>query len=202
MVDEGPGMSGGLSEVGPAVGEGKLAMGLLCSKMALEAMRGTLSIGAAKEGSGACVSIEVPLVEEEAGPDTAETVEQSLMRLRYLVVDDSAPSRKMICRLIAKQCDKVVEAKNGLEGVNAVKASLKEGGEALDVVLVDAFMPVVDGLDATAMMRELGFKGLIVGVTGSSLKDDVDAFMSYGADYVLPKPLDLTKLNQFIVSRL
>lgn len=46
-----------------------------------------------------------------------------------------------------------------------------------------------NGLEATRRIRELGFKRLIIGVTGDALDEDKRAFLDSGADAVLAKPL-------------
>lgn len=56
-------------------------------------------------------------------------------------------------------------------------------------------------MEAARIIRNLGYRGLIIGVTGNCLKDDVDKFMEAGADCVFAKPFrdkDLTSLLQFI----
>ena len=44
-------------------------------------------------------------------------------------------------------------------------------------------------------IRKLGYKGLIIGVTGNALKVDVDTFMTHGADKVLIKPMNIDDLK-------
>ena len=53
------------------------------------------------------------------------------------------------------------------------------------------------GTEATRRIRDMGFVGIILGVTGNVLDDDVAEFKSQGADEVLPKPFDL---NNFITA--
>lgn len=60
-----------------------------------------------------------------------------------------------------------------------------------DAVCMDASMPVLDGYEATRRLRgELGYDGVIVGVTGNALAEDQAAFMRAGADKVHLKPVD------------
>ena len=49
------------------------------------------------------------------------------------------------------------------------------------------------GPDATAVLRKAGYEGLVVGVTGNVLQDDIDYFIQCGADAVLSKPLSIPK---------
>ena len=50
-------------------------------------------------------------------------------------------------------------------------------------------MPVMDGPTASKHIRELGFKGMIFGLTGHALPADIDNYVKNGADRVLVKPL-------------
>jgi hypothetical protein len=48
-------------------------------------------------------------------------------------------------------------------------------------------MPVMMGTVATRRIRELGFKGFIIGCTGNALPSDTADFLAHGADMVLIK---------------
>ena len=56
---------------------------------------------------------------------------------------------------------------------------------------MDDNMPSMRGPDAALILRKRGFSGIICGVTGNISKEDVDHFISSGANFVLPKPLDI-----------
>jgi CheY-like chemotaxis protein len=56
----------------------------------------------------------------------------------------------------------------------------------------------MDGPTATKLIREAGYKGLIVGVTGNVLPEDKAYFLSQGADAVMTKPLDMKELKQLL----
>ena len=58
-------------------------------------------------------------------------------------------------------------------------------------------MPKLNGPDATAVLRQRGYTGTILGVTGNVLQEDVDYFISKGADDVLPKPVSMALLNNY-----
>jgi DNA-binding NarL/FixJ family response regulator len=65
---------------------------------------------------------------------------------------------------------------------------------------MDFVMPVMTGPEATSKIRELGFYGLIVGVTGNALPEDVKTFERSGADAVLLKPLDVPMLKRWLLN--
>ena len=50
--------------------------------------------------------------------------------------------------------------------------------------------------DATEQIRDLGFKGVILGVTGNVLPEDVNYFISKGADSVVGKPVSIAVLQE------
>jgi CheY-like chemotaxis protein len=52
-------------------------------------------------------------------------------------------------------------------------------------------MPFMRGPEAASILRKRGFCGIICGVTGNVRKEDLERFLSSGANFVLPKPLDL-----------
>ena len=56
-------------------------------------------------------------------------------------------------------------------------------------------MPRKNGPDATQEIRDLGFQALIIGVTGNVLAEDVNYFLSKGANRVLPKQVSMDLLK-------
>jgi CheY-like chemotaxis protein len=52
-------------------------------------------------------------------------------------------------------------------------------------------MPLMRGPEAASILRKRGFCGIICGVTGNVSKEDLERFLSSGANFVLPKPLDM-----------
>jgi CheY-like chemotaxis protein len=53
---------------------------------------------------------------------------------------------------------------------------------------MDKHMPELDGLQATLQLRQLGYTGLIIGITGDVSAEDAAEYRGYGADDVLCKP--------------
>ena len=114
-----------------------------------------------------------------------------------LVVDDVALNRKMLCKLFKSRSRYCAQAADGLEAVNMVKQYMEEG-RPFDVITMDYQMPVMDGPTATKLIKESGYKGLIIGLTGNVLKEDMETFMAHGADIVFTKPLDIAKYDEYV----
>ena len=52
-------------------------------------------------------------------------------------------------------------------------------------------MPHLSGAEATQKMRDQGYDGLVIGVTGNALPEDIQDFLDHGADGVVSKPFDM-----------
>ena len=124
-----------------------------------------------------------------------ENEEEKLIIInKILIVDDSTMNRKMLIRTIEDKVDIIIEAIDGLHAVEKIRESISNN-EPYDVILMDFVMPNMDGPDATRVIRSMGFNGIVLGVTGNALDFDIDTFKSHGANNLLPKPLDLIKME-------
>jgi len=116
-------------------------------------------------------------------------------RLRCLIVDDVAVCRKMLCRVMSVRFESVEEATDGLDALHKVKASIHQD-TPFDVILMDFQMPIMDGPTATREIRGCGFHGILIGVTGNVLPEDLQIFLDSGINYVFTKPLDLEHFDR------
>ena len=120
-------------------------------------------------------------------------------QLSFLIVDDSVLSRKTTSRLLTSLGHRAEVATDGIDflqqmGGHADAPTLK----AVDIVLMDDNMPNLNGPEAAAAIRQRGFKGVIVAVTGNGFDSQVEHFLSKGADRVLLKPLKLQELDSIV----
>jgi CheY-like chemotaxis protein len=74
----------------------------------------------------------------------------------------------------------------------------EERNQSFDLVLLDYVMKAMHGPDTAAAIRNLGFTGKIIGVTGNALPDDIEEFKRKGADHVLTKPLKADELAKLL----
>lgn len=122
---------------------------------------------------------------------------QDTTTLHTLVVDDVDSNRKMLKMLLGKCGATAVTAVNGQDAVDKISADL----DSYKVVFMDNLMPVMNGPDAARHLRKLGFKNLIIGVTGNVMDDDLAEYLEAGVDFVLCKPVKaatLTNILQFV----
>jgi len=121
---------------------------------------------------------------------TRETVAQPAPEngsLNILVVEDNAVNQLVARRLLEKRGHRVTVANNGRTGVEA----WREG--RFDLVFMDIQMPEMDGMEATAGIREeeqrTGRRQTIVGLTAHSMKGDRERCLEGGMDDYLTKPI-------------
>lgn len=113
-------------------------------------------------------------------------------RWRVLVVDDGGLCRRMQIRLMESfghVCEEAVDGKIGLDMAIAAFQS----GAPYDLILLDNEMPVMKGVEAMRLMRVQGYSGLVIGVTGNALKEDIEEFQHSGIDDIVLKPLTAIK---------
>jgi len=116
--------------------------------------------------------------------------------LRVLVVDDVASNRKLLKRLVANQGHIVEEAVDGQEAVEKVADAISRN-LPYDSILMDYEMPRLCGPEAAKLIREvLKSDAFIVGVTGNVLAEDMNYFSVCGANAVLPKPIQMLRLEE------
>ena len=112
--------------------------------------------------------------------------------LRVLQVEDNKINRDVIERILSRVGHTVISVTNGVEALEAVQS-----GE-FDIVLMDRHMPVMDGLEATRRIREMGGTIAsipIIGITASAAPNEIDACVEAGMDDCLSKPVEAAKLR-------
>jgi len=138
----------------------------------------------------------------EAGTTLSTEVEQPCSKKPVvLVVDDVASNRKMLKRLLVGRCSCTIEAVDGQEALEKVREAMSTE-LTIEVITMDYQMPVMDGPTATRKIRELGYSGIILGVTGNVLKEDMKKFLAAGANRVLTKPLSMAIFDATILELL
>ena len=103
---------------------------------------------------------------------------------RVLVVEDHAPFRSIICKLLQQRLDLriVGEANNGLDAIRQAEALRP------DVVVLDIGLPKVNGLDVAGRLRTLIPDAKVMFVTIESSLDVVEQAFSIGAHGYVYKP--------------
>ena len=87
---------------------------------------------------------------------------------------------------VAGNCT-ILEADDGRTALEVMRSET-EAGRAIQLVLMDFIMVHMNGPEAVQKMRsELGYKGVVIGVTGNALPEDLTYFRDNGANDVITK---------------
>lgn len=187
---------------------GGTGLGLWITKRIVELHDGHVGFHSEGKGKGSEFYFELPIVENpqeciaEADNESESIVCNSRvpeknLRLKVLIVDDSSLNRKMTSRLLGHLGCETRDAEDGQSAVDEVQGCL-ELADSIDVILMDSEMPRMNGVQATSIIRGLGYRGLIIGVTGNGQAECIQEFKEAGADHVLIKPLSLAELRNIL----
>ena len=131
-------------------------------------------------------------VEDAALSGGNVTADRASRPLHVLLAEDNAVNQKLILRLLEKQGYTAVLAANGHQALEAL------AGESFDLVLMDVQMPEMDGLEATAAIRqqeqESGAHLPIIALTAHAMKGDEERCLEAGMDVYLTKPIKAAQL--------
>jgi CheY-like chemotaxis protein len=133
-------------------------------------------------------------------------------RKHVLLVEDNAINQRIIQRKLISKNFRVSTANNGCEAVEFIAAAFEKESqrqdEAVDVVLMNQEMPIMDGNAATVQIRkierEIGreVRVPIVGVSANARKEQLQATIDHGMDEYITKPYsfeDLVKQVQMVL---
>ena len=116
--------------------------------------------------------------------------------LKLLLAEDNLVNQRLAVRLLEKRGHRVVVAANGVE----VLAALKK--ESFDVVFMDVQMPEMDGMEATAAIREeekgTGEHVVVIALTAHAMKGDREKCLAAGMDGYLSKPIRPQELDDVL----
>ena len=112
--------------------------------------------------------------------------------LRVLLAEDNAVNQKVVSGMLASGGHQVIAVDNGEEAVAAVQR------QVFDVVLMDIQMPVMNGFEATAAIREVervtGGHLPIIAMTAHAMAGDRERCLAAGMDGYVAKPIRITDL--------
>ena len=119
-------------------------------------------------------------------------------KLRVLVADDNRVNQNLAVRILTKQGHKPVAVGDGRKALDAI------GHVRFDLVFMDVQMPVIDGLEATRILREMESRQPerghlpVIAMTAHAMKGDRERCLAAGCDDYLSKPLRSRDLSDAI----
>ncbi|MGN0779462.1 MAG: response regulator [Aristaeellaceae bacterium] len=168
-------------------------LGMSITKAIIEQMGGTLAVTSELNvGSTFTVTIPFELADERDILHREVMENASIDGMRILLVEDNELNREVAATLLQEEHATVTCAVNGQEAVDIVDRLTEH---AFDIILMDVMMPVMDGHEATRVLRARGVRIPIIAMTANAFTEDIQQSLAAGMDAHLAKPLDLNKLR-------
>ena len=179
---------------------GGSGLGLAISRRLAEAMGGRITVSS-EIGTGSCFTIELPF-EVARSSDVAEDTardnrirSEGLQGLRLLVAEDNRVNRLLVQKFLKEVALELEFAKDGAEAVELAQHFKP------DIILMDVSMPVIDGLEATRIIRSNGQpQPVIIALTANAFDTDREACLAAGMDEFLTKPINRSQLLDVLAS--
>lgn len=111
---------------------------------------------------------------------------------KVLVIDDAAENRELLTLVLNDLGIDTETAENGAIGVEMAS------GYDYDVILSDIQMPVMDGYEAVAAMREKGLSQPIIALTANAMKGYEERILAAGFSHYMTKPVDIDALSKLL----
>ncbi|KAA1068359.1 kinase-regulated stress-responsive transcription factor skn7 [Puccinia graminis f. sp. tritici] len=106
---------------------------------------------------------------------------------RVLIVEDDQICRRISSTILELMGCRIEFACDGLNAVSRMKTQI-DANDPFDLVLMDIFMPNMDGLSATSLIRKFDLKTPIISMTSNFQPVDVLKYINIGMNDCLPKP--------------
>jgi signal transduction histidine kinase len=182
------------------LGGGKAAragagLGLAIVSRLVRLMEGELSMESAPgRGTVAVATLPFTPAEEPARePEAPRRGPTECRGTRVLLVEDDPINRMAMKAFLGKLGCEVVEAGDGKEAVELLRR------EGVDLVFMDVQMPVMDGLEATRVIREeLGLSVPVVAITAYAMAGDRERFLAQGMNDYVAKPAGPDELSRVL----
>ena len=111
-----------------------------------------------------------------------------------LVVEDQALNMELVRDILQVSGYTTLEATDGKQGIELAREKMP------NLILMDIRMPVMDGLEATRILKaDAGTRDIpIVALTAHAMKGDKENIIQAGCDGYLPKPINIKQLKETV----
>ena len=177
-------------------------LGLSVVKMFVDALQGQITLTSTL-GVGTTVEVQIPMIAEDLAavapallraphidmaPGATDLTPVAVLSGATIVVcEDSDTVARLIKIVLEQEGATVHTATNGQEGV----ALIESAPAAIDLVVTDIQMPVMNGHEVSRHLRKTGWRGPIVALTAFAAVEDERRCQEAGCTDYLTKPIDV-----------
>jgi len=169
-------------------------LGLTISKEIAKLLEGNIWVES-ELNVGSTFFITVPLrTIEDFEMKSKNISSKNIKKPNILLVEDDYTNMLYMNNVIKENfLATIYEATNGKEAIEVVKLHPE-----LDIILMDLKMPVMDGYEATHIIKTIRNKIPVIAVSAYSFPDDKEMALKVGCDYYVTKPVDINILLKII----
>ena len=178
---------------------GGTGLGMTITKNILELMDSKLEIESTPgAGSTICFNVIIKMADETGDISKTDNdigeIDKPIFNGEILVCEDNKMNQQVIAAHLKRVELNVDIVENGLEGINKVKNRIERKEKPYDLIFMDIHMPVMNGMEATQKIKELGSSTPIVAMTANIMTEDRKLYKSCGMNDYLGKPFTSQEL--------
>jgi len=175
---------------------GGTGLGMNITRQLAELMGGSIQVESEKN-VGTTITLAIPFVigkESDLPPKEIVITDNAILKgKKILLVEDNEINRLVATITLNQYGADISTAVNGIEAVEAAR------NEEIDLILMDMQMPVMDGLEATKIIRrDLNTGVPIIALTANAIKGESEKCYAAGMNDFISKPFDEEKLIAMI----
>lgn len=172
-------------------------LGMAITKNLIEAMGGAIKVESEKgKGSTFEVLLDLKIVNKdivEKEEKTKETYDDILRGMRFLCAEDNEINAEILEELLKMEGATCTICDDGEKIVEAFKES-----NDYDAILMDVQMPIMNGYEATKLIREMDKDIIIIAMTANAFSEDIQHSLEAGMNAHVSKPVDMKVLKKTI----
>ena len=185
---------------------GGTGLGLTIAKNIIELMGGKLMLESTP-GAGSTFSFEITFDTIHAPNNTSDRSKLEILEKPYfdgliLVCDDNSLNHQVIRAHLTRVGLKTISAENGKLGVQIVQDRKEKNEKPFDLIFMDMFMPVMDGMEAASKIAAMDTGTPIVAMTANVMVSELEKYKKNGMPDCLGKPFTSQELWHILLKYL
>ncbi len=136
-----------------------------------------------------------------AGNDAGSGNVPTALRGRVLLAEDDPTTCELLRHMFQQLGPELEVAENGRQACELAEQSRCDG-RPYDLILLDMQLPLMNGYDVAARLRQAGWQGPLIAVTAHAMAGDRERCLAAGCDDYLAKPIGLAQLRETLTQHL